>query len=426
VFGVLIDRLAKFGGAVVKFFKGDFKGAWEDAKDSVGGLGDEILDVAKKADKVALDEFANKEKLIKREKEIAKLLEANGELRRKARDITKFSAKDRAEFAKQELANLKVVNKLKLQTLDEEIQLLKDRQALGNNTLDDDRELSQLILARGKEQKQLLLQEKELLMLKDSIGKEAVNAWNKEKKAIQEAQEELKKLNDIKAQGTGGDGVEPIGVAEVEAYVDRLKIALDEKQQMLDEDFAKMQERLSGGAKIFDNMFSGMQNIISQSLQSTENVFKAFGNFFANFIKGMLIKVAALTIAMLALTAVMAIAGLGGGKFASAISTIGQAKGFGTSFIDNLKNVAGFANGGITDGGLTMVGERGREIVNLPKGSRVHSAADTKQMLSGASNGSGTVNLTVNGFVGNQAQLAREISVLLDNQKSNTTRTSYL
>tara|TARA_R110001599_G_scaffold128298_2_gene302026 strand:+ start:3860 stop:5344 length:1485 start_codon:yes stop_codon:yes gene_type:complete len=39
---VITDRIAKFGGAVIKFFKGDFKGAAEDAKASVTGIIKEI------------------------------------------------------------------------------------------------------------------------------------------------------------------------------------------------------------------------------------------------------------------------------------------------------------------------------------------------------------------------------------------------
>jgi hypothetical protein len=42
-----------------------------------------------------------------------------------------------------------------------------------------------------------------------------------------------------------------------------------------------------------------------------------------------------------------------------------------------------FAMGGISEGGLAMVGERGKELVNLPAGSRVHSAHDTRNMLGG-------------------------------------------
>ena len=44
---VITDRVAKFGGAVIKFFKGDFKGAAEDAKASVTGIIKEVKEEVK-------------------------------------------------------------------------------------------------------------------------------------------------------------------------------------------------------------------------------------------------------------------------------------------------------------------------------------------------------------------------------------------
>lgn len=41
------------------------------------------------------------------------------------------------------------------------------------------------------------------------------------------------------------------------------------------------------------------------------------------------------------------------------------------------------AEGGIARGGLTLVGERGPELVNMPKGARVYPADETRSMLSG-------------------------------------------
>ncbi|SKC53457.1 phage tail tape measure protein [Ohtaekwangia koreensis] len=46
-------------------------------------------------------------------------------------------------------------------------------------------------------------------------------------------------------------------------------------------------------------------------------------------------------------------------------------------------NVPKFANGGISGGGIAMVGERGRELINLPSGSRVSSNFQTEKMLGG-------------------------------------------
>ena len=47
---VVTDRIAKFGGGVVKFFKGDFKGAAKDVKESVKGIVTEIKEEVKATD----------------------------------------------------------------------------------------------------------------------------------------------------------------------------------------------------------------------------------------------------------------------------------------------------------------------------------------------------------------------------------------
>lgn len=49
IIDVIIDRIAKFGGAIAKFFSGDFFGAAKDMKDSFSGIGKEISNDAKQA-----------------------------------------------------------------------------------------------------------------------------------------------------------------------------------------------------------------------------------------------------------------------------------------------------------------------------------------------------------------------------------------
>jgi len=51
------------------------------------------------------------------------------------------------------------------------------------------------------------------------------------------------------------------------------------------------------------------------------------------------------------------------------------------SGVGSLFNNEKRATGGITSGGLTMVGERGAELVQLPRGSHVYNSEDTKQMV---------------------------------------------
>jgi hypothetical protein len=45
--------------------------------------------------------------------------------------------------------------------------------------------------------------------------------------------------------------------------------------------------------------------------------------------------------------------------------------------------VPAFANGGISSGGLSLVGEKVAELVNLTAGSRVYSNSQSKGMLGG-------------------------------------------
>ena len=65
-------------------------------------------------------------------------------------------------------------------------------------------------------------------------------------------------------------------------------------------------------------------------------------------------------------------------------------------------NVLGFANGtNNAPGGMALVGERGPELVNLPRGSQVRTATDTQRMLGGGQSGPPVYNIIVNGARGN-------------------------
>jgi len=86
--------------------------------------------------------------------------------------------------------------------------------------------------------------------------------------------------------------------------------------------------------------------------------------------------------------------------------------------------IPGFSSGGITGSGLSIVGERGPELVRLPTGSRVYSNADSKRMLGGS--GGNTINVHVNGRVGaSDAEIrdiankvAREINIRMNRTSS--------
>ena len=80
--------------------------------------------------------------------------------------------------------------------------------------------------------------------------------------------------------------------------------------------------------------------------------------------------------------------------------------GIGRWFLGLLSDKFSFlANGGVVDTPLQVVGERGPELVSLPKGSRVHSNRDSKKML--ASSGGNTINITINARDTSDAELRR-------------------
>jgi hypothetical protein len=63
-------------------------------------------------------------------------------------------------------------------------------------------------------------------------------------------------------------------------------------------------------------------------------------------------------------------------------------------------------------GGPTLVGERGPEIVNMPRGASVTNATKTRQALGGGG-GNVTVVVTGNTILGREPQVARELARLI-------------
>ena len=85
-----------------------------------------------------------------------------------------------------------------------------------------------------------------------------------------------------------------------------------------------------------------------------------------------------------------------------------------------------FADGGTTTSGLSLVGERGPELVKLPSGSRVYSNKDSKTMLSN-SNGGNTFNITINARDTSDTELRRiadKIGQMINNKVTRSVSTT--
>ena len=93
---------------------------------------------------------------------------------------------------------------------------------------------------------------------------------------------------------------------------------------------------------------------------------------------------------------------------------------------DSTKDFFGFATGGITQGGLAMVGERGPELINMPKGTSVHSN-DTTKGLTGRSV-TNNVNVSVNGRLGASdtelRSIAKKIGSMVSSEINRSTSSS--
>ncbi len=83
------------------------------------------------------------------------------------------------------------------------------------------------------------------------------------------------------------------------------------------------------------------------------------------------------------------------------------------------------ANGGVAKGGLTVVGERGPELVNLPRGARVHSNAESRRMGGTVNN----FNITINAKDSSKAEMRRmadEIGRMINSKINRSTSSSTL
>jgi len=82
-----------------------------------------------------------------------------------------------------------------------------------------------------------------------------------------------------------------------------------------------------------------------------------------------------------------------------------------------------FANGGTTKSGLSLVGERGPELVRLPNGSRVHTNQESKRMMAGGGGNNITVN--IQGRIGASdselRQIAQKVGQMINKEINRTT-----
>ena len=153
---VIVDRVSKFGGAIVKLFQGDAKGALQDVKGAFTGIGEEIVNDTKQA--IALKK-------------------AYQNLRDSQRELNVETAKQRAEIEKLKLIAEDVTKSTQERlnaaekAFNKENKLLDDRIANAREDLRIQREGMELRKVDGKNTAEDLDREAELrIALFDIIG----------------------------------------------------------------------------------------------------------------------------------------------------------------------------------------------------------------------------------------------------------------
>jgi len=126
VVNVLIDRFAKLGEGITKFFSGDFKGGWDDMKQSVKGLNEELT-----------KEVGIMVALKKREQELDDQRRANN--RTVAENIVKLKeaqliADDNTKSTKERIANAKLAGEIERKNLEANLKIAEEDLAIAEET----------------------------------------------------------------------------------------------------------------------------------------------------------------------------------------------------------------------------------------------------------------------------------------------------
>ncbi len=199
----------------------------------------------------------------------------------------------------------------------------------------------------------------------------------------------LRLIFDLKKAGVSVDSAEGIQIlANADAY-DRLAEQLNRSQDAAKVAAMGLDELRGYGAEFVDTVLS-------------EDTWSSWGNAgrtVLNSLKSEFIKLALLNPlknlingdkGLPTLTSALGNIGkLFGGKIAVGSPTVG------TSGL-----LSGYATGTeYASGGMSLVGENGPEILNIPRGSRVTQAADTRRMLTGGGHAAPTLHFDLRGAV---------------------------
>lgn len=402
VVSTIIKRFAVLGEAIALLFQGKVSEAADKAKESVKGIGEEIVNNFNTSTKLADQEAKlsrDKIKFLEREKQLLYEVEkAKTEFEKE----DKYTEKQRLALIQEAMTKQKQLAKegISLAQRELSIQEAKNKMAGGAEKLTND-ELQKTYELRAKlfeiredEQGKLA----EMITMELEVNK-AIGEQNrlhaeqlqliKDKQALQD---EIKALPKFEAKGSIELETDSDILPQVEMQMQKVTAAVSTTQVMA---FQKLQETKQKITEATKEVATMIQETIGAAIASFGEMFGAIisgdAGGFKTFLNGILSLVLdfaskfgklliSLGLAKVALES-LGVSGVGAVIAGSALIALSAAmKGL------LAKGIDAKANGGYSMGGLTMVGERGPELVSLPSGSHVTRANKTEQLLNNGNN----------------------------------------
>lgn len=373
IISAVTQRISLLGEAVVLLLKGDFKGAAEKAKAAFADLGDTLkstwqkgLELGERKNKLEDDQIALIRKKADFEREIS-------ELELIAYDKSK-DAKTRIDALNKSIALRKDLAQEEVRLAEENYNILTQQNALGDN-LDKDNKAEAEAYAEMVSKRTALNDEiRATLKLQNTLRKELAEQA-KEQEALNLAN--MKASNVIPKVDTSN-----LTIPNLAPTVDTTSLVSASIQTAtLTDAYKQLFEQLD----LFQNIPDPFQflvasaNKLQETLSEGAKTFKEYGKTILSTIKNIISGYLAQAVAAAILKAFEGVKGLAGLIAAPFLAAAGA--GAVKTLFNTL--IPGFASGtNFAPGGLALVGERGPEIANLPRGTKVYNNGLTNSMLS--------------------------------------------
>lgn len=432
VMDAVIERVGFLGEAIFKLMSGDAKGAVESVKKAYIGLGDQIEKNYNDAKGRSDDEVALREEKIAWITKEAELEAQKAQLMLKSREEEKYSAAERVKFIQEAAKLQKQVTAQNIAFKERELAIQQRIVAQGITTAEDRTKLANL--------------QKEAIKLKEDEANKLRSLVRIEKTSLAQAQAELKEQNEINASlerrkqtltaitaikpESSGEAkiiplkidVQPVDLAPTIGEFDRALMVIQDKAGNIGEvvqnavgaittSFGAVTDAFAAGidqkSAALENMYSKERSAIESSRMSEEQKAAAIMALDQKIGKekeklarkqAKMAKAAALVGAIVNTAMGVTQALAQGGPLGLITGAIVAAAGAVQIGMIASTPIPAMANGGISKGGTTLVGERGPELVNLPQGARVNSYEQSKKMTMGAQ----TVHVHITGRISGQ------------------------